>query len=237
MSVQRGGVSRGRTFATHSLPVHTGAAMEKKDDTGLQGTQKTQGVWERRTVDRRWGQNQLFGSFRVDSGVRPVTQSDPTDDALAAIASILEKPNDLPVHKPVDRPEVPEPESAESGIPATAEATVELALPAEEPVAVPPPLPSAPAVVDEYAKFGPGPLEAIRFKWTARPAGDGLYFVDETIGTSSRAMTSGPISKDEAIRLIDERERDARRRFEALKSEMTGQPPATYPDRNEAGEI
>lgn len=209
--------------------------MEKKDDTGLQGTQKTQGVWERRTVDRRWGQNQLFGSFRVDSGVRPVTQSDPTDEALAAIASILEQPNDRPVHKPVDRLEVPEPESTESEIPATAEATVELLSPAAEPAAVPPPLPSAPpAVVDEYAKFGPGPLEAIRFKWTARPVGDGLYFVDETIGTSSRAMTSGPFSKDEAIRLIDERERDARRRFEALKSEMTGQ--AFTTDRKEVGE-
>ncbi|MDB5519137.1 MAG: hypothetical protein JWQ17_5895, partial [Tardiphaga sp.] len=107
--------------------------------------------------------------------------------------------------------------------------------PATEPVAVPPPLPPAlPPVVDEYVKLGPGPLDAIRFKWTARPAGDGLYFVDETIGTSSRAMTSGPISKDEAIRLVDERERDARRRFDALKSEMTGQPSAT--DRKEAGE-
>jgi hypothetical protein len=206
--------------------------MEKKDDAGLQGTQKTQGVWERRTADRRWGQNQLFGSFRVDSrvdsGVRPVTQSDPTDDALAAIASILEKPNERPVHKPADRPEVLDPESAESEIPATAEVAAEWPLPAEEPVAVPPPLPPAPpAVVDEYVKLGPGPLDAIRFKWTARPAGDGLYFVDETIGTSSRAMASGPMSKDEAIRLIDERERDARRRFEALKSEMTGQAFAT----------
>jgi hypothetical protein len=239
MSVPHGGVSRGMTFASHSPPVHTGAAMEKKEDAGLQGTQKTQGVWERRTVDRRWGQNQLFGSFRVDSrvdsGVRPVTQSDPTDDALAAIASILEKPNERPVQKPVDRPDVPSPESAESEISAAAEAAPELPPPATEPAAVPPPLPPAPPpIVDEYVKLGPGPLDAIRFKWTARPAGDGLYFVDETIGTSSRAMTSGPISKDEAIRLVDERERDARRRFDALKSEMTGQPSAT--DRKEAGE-
>jgi hypothetical protein len=215
--------------------------MEKKEDAGLPGTQKAQGVWERRTVDRRWGQNQLFGSFRVDSrvdsGVRPVTQNDPTDEALAAIASILEQPNERPVQKPVDRPEVPGSEGAEAEIPATAEATVESPPPAAEPVAVPPPLPPPPlAVVDEYVKLGPGPLDAIRFKWTARPAGDGLYFVDETIGTSSRAMTSGPMSKEEAIRLVDERESDARRRFDALKSEMTGQAPATYPDHKEAGE-
>jgi hypothetical protein len=169
--------------------------------------------------------------------VRPVTQSDPTDDALAAIASILEKPNERPVHKPVDRDEVPSPEIAESEIPAAAEATAELPPPAAEAVAIPPPLPPAPpAAVDEYVKLGPGPLDAIRFRWTARPAGDGLYFVDETIGTSSRTMSSGPMSKEEAIRLIDEREHDARRRFDALRSEMTGQ---TSPDsaRREAGEV
>jgi hypothetical protein len=220
--------------------------MEKKEDAGLPGTQKAQGVWERRTADRRWGQNQLFGSFRVDSrvdsGVRPVTQSDPTDDALAAIASILERPNERPVHKSVDRPEVPSSEIAESEIPATTEAMVEPPPPAVEPAAVPPPLPTTPlrttppAGVDEYVKLGPGPLDAIRFRWTARPAGDGLYFVDETIGTSSRTMSSGPMSKEEAIRLIDEREHDARRRFDALRSEMTGQ---TSPDsaRRGAGEV
>jgi hypothetical protein len=232
-------------FASHSLPVHTGAAMEKKDDAGLQGTQKAQGVWERRTADRRWGQNQLFGSFRmasrVDSGVQPVTQSDPTDEALAAIASILEKPNERPVHKPADSPETLSPENTESDTPATAEVAAELPAPAVESVVVPPPLPpTPPAVIDEYVKLGPGPLDAIRFKWTARPAGDGHYFVDETIGTGSRTMSSGPMSKDEAIRLVDERERDARRRFDALKSEMTGQASTPYPDRNpdrnEAGE-
>jgi hypothetical protein len=214
--------------------------MEKKEDVGLPGTQKAQGVWERRTADRRWGQNQLFGSFRVDSrvdsGVRPVTRSDPTDDALAAIASILEKPNERPIHKFVERPEVPISEGAESEVPAVAEETAELLPPAAEPVAVPPPLPPAPpAVVDEYVKLGPGPLDAIRFKWTARPAGDGRYFVDETIGTGSRTMTSGPMSKEDAIGLVDERERDARRRFDALKSEMTGQA-STASARREAGE-
>src|SRR5204862_204591 len=46
---------------------------------------------------------------------------------------------------------------------------------------------------DTYVKHGPGPLDAIRFKWTARPGGDGSYFVDETIGDNPRVMTSGPM--------------------------------------------
>ena len=41
-------------------------------------------------------------------------------------------------------------------------------------------------------------------------------------------MSSGPMSKDEAIGFIDDRESDARRRFDALKSEMIGRAaPAT----------
>src|SRR4051812_17344995 len=79
-------------------PIGTGAGMEKKD-SGLHADQKAQGVWERRTADRRYGQNQLFGSFRVDSGGPAVSRDDPTDSALAAIASILDKP----AGRPTDR--------------------------------------------------------------------------------------------------------------------------------------
>jgi hypothetical protein len=180
--------------------------MEKKENTGLHVDQKAQGVWERRTANRRLGQNQLFGSFRVDSGVKVVSQADPTDNVLAAIASILDEPTDNPTHKSVEKPKIP--------------------TPAEVPVASQPPQSAAADVnVDGYVKLGPGPLDAIRFKWAARPAGDGNYFIDETIGDNSRAMTSGPMPKEDAIRLIDERERDARRRFDALKNEMTGQDP------------
>src|SRR4051812_33386363 len=71
--------------------------MEKKGEPGLQGDQKAQGVWERRTADRRYGQNQLFGSFRVDSGGPAVSRNDPTDSALAAIASILDQPAGRPL--------------------------------------------------------------------------------------------------------------------------------------------
>jgi hypothetical protein len=199
--------------------------MEKHKDSGLHANQKAQGVWERRTGDRRLGQNQLFGSFRVNPGVRVLSQSDPTDDALAAIASILHQPADTPMEKPAgnpaDKPEIPNAD--------------------EVPVAAEPPQPAEPPQStagdgETYVKCGPGPLDAIRFKWTARPAGDGTYFVDETIGDNSRVITSGPMPKEQAIRFVDERERDARRRYDALKNEMTGQrAAATNPSRNGTG--
>jgi hypothetical protein len=73
-----------------------------------------------------------------------------------------------------------------------------------------------------YSKVGPGPIAAIRFKWTARPGANGEFFVDETIGASSAPMVSGPMTREAAIALVDEREREARRRFDQLRSEMTG---------------
>lgn len=124
--------------------------------------------------------------------------SDPTDNALATIASILE-------------PERRQPEK-----PATA---------APKP-AVPPPLPTAaspPIEANGYTKHGPGPMPAIRFKWTVR-LDNGSYYVDETIGETSVPQVSGPMSREEAIAMVDEREAEARRRFEQLKNEMTGGP-------------
>jgi hypothetical protein len=193
--------------------------MEKKEPAGLHGDQKARGVWERSTGDRRWGQNQLFGSFRVDPGVQPLSSDDPTDNALAAIASILEKPADKPtdeaVHQSADQPQGPD---------------------LEVPTAAAEPPEPGDVDADGYVKFGPGPLDAIRFKWMARSAGDGKYFVDETIGDSSRTRTSGPMPKLEAIKFIDDRERDARQRFDALRSEMTGQS-SSNSDRKDSGEI
>lgn len=194
--------------------------MEEKANTGLHVDQKAQGVWERKTVDRRWGQNQLFGSFRVEPGAKLLSQGDPTDNALAAIASILEKPTD----KSVDKPEVPHPEEPEE--------------PEEHVSVAPDPPQPASADAETYVKYGPGPLDAIRFKWTARPVGDGNYVVDETIGENSRTMSSAPMPKQDAIRQVDERERDARRRFEALKREMTGQSGSVpNPAGDDGGEI
>ncbi len=78
------------------------------------------------------------------------------------------------------------------------------------------------AEVDGYWKIGPGPVEAIRFKWTARRESDDRYFVDETIGDDSRSITSGPMSADAAVRFVDDQASEARQRFEALRNEMAG---------------
>ncbi|MEA2885067.1 MAG: hypothetical protein QOH32_4323 [Bradyrhizobium sp.] len=121
-----------------------------------------------------------------------MNESDPTDHALAAIASILEKPETiLPPETPAiaGKPEVIEPRG--------------------------------PVEADGYSKIGPGPLQAIRFKWTVRRDDDGDYFVDETIGDSSVPISTGPLTGDAAVRLVDERESEARRRFEGIKRDMT----------------
>jgi hypothetical protein len=117
-----------------------------------------------------------------------LSQSDPTDHALAAIASILDQPESLSF------PDAPAPQ--------------------ENPVVSP----SGDA--DGYSKIGPGPLQAVRFKWSVRRDDNGGYFVDETIGDNSVPISSGPMSKEAAIKLVDDRESEARRRFEGIKREM-----------------
>ena len=72
-----------------------------------------------------------------------------------------------------------------------------------------------------YSKIGPGPMAALRFKWTVRRGDDGNYYVDETIGDASLPIVTGPMSAASAIRLVDEREREALLRFERLRNEMT----------------
>jgi hypothetical protein len=119
-----------------------------------------------------------------------LSPGDPTDHALAAIASMLDQPE---AHR--------EPETA----------TV-----AERPID------HEPIEADSYSKTGPGPMAAIRFKWSVRRGDNGEYYVDETIGENSAPVVNGPLTKDAAIALVDERENEARRRFELLKSEMTG---------------
>ena len=87
-----------------------------------------------------------------------MNQSDPTDHALAAIASILDHPE---THR--------EPEQA----------VVE-----EQP--------AAPEVMeaDGYSKIGPGPMAAIRFKWTVRREANDEYYVDETTGAEFSPIVS-----------------------------------------------
>jgi hypothetical protein len=122
--------------------------------------------------------------------------SDPTDHALATIASILDNPE---VPRVADTPRLADEPEVDEATP-----------------------PIAPADGDGYFKVGPGPMEAIRFKWMVRRGDDGDYFVDETIGESSGAHVTGPMWKDEAVKFVDDREREARQRYEQLRAEMTG---------------
>jgi len=140
-----------------------------------------------------------------------VLQSDPTDHALATIASILDPPETRR-------------ESEKAAV-------------AEQSPVTPPPIPVAPPPIEAhgYSKFGPGPMAAIRFKWTVR-LDNGDYYVDETIGENSAPIVTGPMSREAAIRMVDDRESDARRRFEQLKSEMTGRSAAANLARADLGE-
>lgn len=79
-----------------------------------------------------------------------------------------------------------------------------------------------PTEVDGYTKIGPGPLAAIRFRWTVRRATNDEYFVDEMIGENSTGSANGPMAKEAAVKLVDDREAEAHRRFEQFRSEMTG---------------
>ena len=99
--------------------------------------------------------------------------------------------------------------------------------------------PLAPAMdeADGYSKVGPGPIAAIRFKWTVRRDDDGHFYVDETIGENSAPIVNGPMSGEAAVRLVDARESDASLRFEQLKNEMTGGVAAAGPGRSDGGEV
>jgi hypothetical protein len=145
----------------------------------------------------------LCRSFYPEANI--LSQSDPTDNALAAIASILDQPE---AHREKEKPAVEE----RQAVPERVEA-------------------------DGYAKIGPGPMAAIRFKWTARRQDTGEYYVDETIGENSTPIITGPMSRDAAIRLVDDRESEARRRFDQLKSEMTGRAAAANLVRKDGGEM
>jgi hypothetical protein len=79
-------------------------------------------------------------------------------------------------------------------------------------------------------------MAAIRLKWTVRREGS-EYFVDETIGENSTPVSSGPLSRDAAVWFVDDRESEARRRFEELKSEMSGRAATANLIRKDSGEM
>ena len=137
-----------------------------------------------------------------------MSQGDPTDHALATIASILDHSETRRGQdKSASAKAVPDERSEEK--PALEDKP---ALPEKE---------TATAVDAEgYSKIGPGPIAAIRFKWMVRRGDDSQYYVHETVGDNTAPVVVGPLSPDAAIRLVDEREGEARHRFERLKAEM-----------------
>jgi hypothetical protein len=118
-----------------------------------------------------------------------LSTTDPTDHALAAIASILDYAQEAP-HETALAPE----ENPAIGL----------------------------TEADGYHRVGPGPLAAIRFKWTVRRADDGQYYVEEKIGDQSRPLVTGPMSAGAAIRMVDSREEQTRSSYDRLRSEMSG---------------
>jgi hypothetical protein len=157
-----------------------------------------------------------------------LSQNDPTDHALAAIASILdnsESRRDPETHREPEADREPE-------VHAQPEAHSQLeALVVEEKPLVP-----EMAEADGYSKIGPGPIAAIRFKWTVRHHADDDYYVDETIGENSTPIATGPMSRDAAVRLVDDREYEAQRKFDQLRSEMSGRAMAASLTRHDSGE-
>lgn len=133
-----------------------------------------------------------------------MSQSDPTDHALAAIASILDQPQP---HREPEKIAVEEKPASPQAIEA-----------------------------EGYSKTGPGPMAAIRFKWTVRRESNDEYYVDETIGENSTPVVSGPMTADAAVSLVDDRASEARQRFEQLRSEMTGRGAAANLVRKDGGE-
>nr|WP_249794478.1 hypothetical protein [Bradyrhizobium sp. BRP56] len=120
---------------------------------------------------------------------------------------------------PIEEPEPveqPEPSKAEPSKAETSEP--EPSEPEAEPESIQPP-PPQPIEANGYSKSGPGPMAALRFRWTVRQDG-AQYYVDETVGEASTPLVNGPMDRDAAIKFVDDREAHARRRFEHFKHEM-----------------
>jgi hypothetical protein len=154
-----------------------------------------------------------------------LSEIDPTDHALATIASILEHPEPVLVVR-------------DTATEAETETTVVDEHPVAEehhPVVDEQPLVPEPADADGYSKVGPGPMVAIRLKWTVHRGDDGQYYVHETIGEQSVPVISGPMTSEAAVHFVDAHEDEAHRRFEELRSEIAGRSSlADYERKGEA---
>ncbi|MBN8963077.1 MAG: hypothetical protein J0H71_18245 [Rhizobiales bacterium] len=78
-----------------------------------------------------------------------------------------------------------------------------------------------------YTRTGPGPIASIRMRWTARAVGSITFVVDEVMGDNGTPVTSRPMSRDAAIKLIDERAQAAHERYALLRSELAWPTEAT----------
>jgi hypothetical protein len=156
-----------------------------------------------------------------------LSEIDPTDHALATIASILEHPEPVLVirdtetvvaadeHAVVNEP----PAASDEHLAAEAYPVVDEH---EHPVVEEQPLVPEHTDADGYSKVGPGPMVAIRLKWTVHRGDDGQYYVHETIGEQSTPVVSGPMTSEAAVHFVDAHEHEAHRRFELLRSEIAG---------------
>ena len=160
-----------------------------------------------------------------------MSEIDPTDQALATIASIFERPEPALVVRETEI--IRETEIAVVGEHPDVEEHHEVD---EHPVVEEQPLvPEHPADADGYSKVGPGPMVAIRLKWTVHRGDDGQYYVHETIGEQSTPVVSGPMTSEAAVRFVDEHETEANKRFEELRSEIAGRSSlADYERKGEA---
>ncbi|MBW7968544.1 hypothetical protein [Bradyrhizobium sp. BR 10289] len=161
-----------------------------------------------------------------------MSEIDPTDHALATIASILERPEPALVVRETEI--IRETEYVVGEQPAVEEHEEHHATD-EHPMVDEQPLVPDHTDADGYSKVGPGPMVAIRLKWTVHRGDDGQYYVHETIGEQSAPVVSGPMTSEAAVHFVDAQEDEAHRRFELLRSEIAGRSSlADYERKGEA---
>jgi hypothetical protein len=161
-----------------------------------------------------------------------LSEIDPTDHALATIASILEHPEPVLVIRDTETETVAADEYAVADEHHTSD---EHHASEEHLVVEEQPLVPEHTDADGYSKVGPGPMVAIRLKWTVHRGDDGQYYVHETIGEQSAPVVSGPMTSEAAVHFVDEHENEAHRRFELLRSEIAGRSSlADYERKGEA---
>ena len=169
-----------------------------------------------------------------------MSEIDPTDHALATIASILERPEPVLVIRKTETEIVVTGErehvdADEHQVVDEYPALEEHSALDEHPVVEEQPLVPEHTDADGYSKVGPGPMVAIRLKWAVHRGDDGQYYVHETIGEQSVPVVSGPMTSEAAVHFVDVQEDEANKRFEQLRSEIAGRSSlADYERKGEA---